>query len=145
MVTALVYSSQANPSLTDTELELILIRSRVLNAARGITGALLKRGAGIVQYLEGDAAAIDRTFGRIAASPFHREIRVLARAAPVDRQFASWHMAFHDFQRQHQRMDATGHWLDVVPAARAAARGNAPLSVLMDWWDGSGSEAQPAG
>lgn len=135
MIDALVYRSVAKPSLTDTELELILIRSRVLNEMRGLTGALIKHDHDIVQYLEGPADALDRTFARISASPYHERIEVLARAPVVERQFDIWHMGFVEFQRQHERSSATAEWVDWLPGVRDAAGRNQPLAVLIEHWD----------
>ena len=50
MIDALLYESRADERLTDAELEVILIGSRLRNARRGITGALLRDGDRIVQY-----------------------------------------------------------------------------------------------
>ena len=138
MIDALVYRSRARPSLTDTELELILIRSRVLNEMRGLTGALIKQDHEIVQYLEGPAEALDRTFARIAASPHHEEIEVLERACDVERQFDTWHMGFVEFQRQHERSSATAHWVERLYSVRDASAHNRPLAVLVERWDAFG-------
>lgn len=135
MIHALVYRSHANASLTDTELELILIRSRVLNEMRGLTGALIKHDREIVQYLEGPAEALDRTFMRIAASPHHEQIEVIDRARGVERQFDTWHMGFVEFQRQHARSSATAQWVDRLPGVRNAGAHNPPLAALVERWD----------
>jgi hypothetical protein len=135
MVDALVYRSRAKPGLTDTELELILIRSRVLNEMRGLTGAIIKQGHEIVQYLEGPPDALDRTFARIAASPHHEEVEVIERTRGIERHFDNWHMGFVEFQRQHERTSATAHWLDRLPDARDASADNRPLAVLVERWD----------
>lgn len=142
MIDALVYRSRACPSLTETELELILIRSRVLNGMRGITGALIKQGGEIVQYLEGPREAIDRTLARIAASPHHEALEVLARAGGIERQFDTWHMGFVDFQRQHERAASTEHWVDRLPAAREVGACNPLLAVLLEQWDAFRAQAR---
>ena len=131
---ALVYQSRADERLTDTELEVILIGSRVRNARRGITGVLLKHGDRIVQYLEGERAAIDRTFDAIAGSPLHREVTVVERADGVVRAFDRWHMGFHGFQSQHSRAASTGEWLDSLALLRQAPP-NPALDRLVAQWD----------
>ncbi|GHA79354.1 BLUF domain-containing protein [Cognatilysobacter bugurensis] len=135
MIDALVYRSRAKPSLTETELELILLQSRVLNEMRGLTGALIKQGAEIVQYLEGPSDALDRTLARITASPHHDALEVLERASNVERHFDTWHMGFVEFQRQHGRATATAQWMDRLPDVREASARNAPLAVLAERWD----------
>lgn len=143
MIDALVYRSRANPSLTETELELILLRSRVLNEMRGITGALIKHGGEIVQYLEGPREAVDRTLARIQGSPHHAGVEVLARASGVERQFDTWHMGFVDFQRQHDRAASTERWVDGLPDAREVGARNPPLVVLLEQWDALRARARP--
>ena len=136
MLESLVYRSVATPALTDTELDVVLLHARTVNAIRGLSGALVKHGVEIVQYLEGPADALERTFAKIAASPLHRDIEVLARAAGVERQFAVWHMGFCDLQRLHHRDAATHEWRAALEHARPAAAANAPLASLVEWWDG---------
>ncbi|TBR14385.1 MAG: BLUF domain-containing protein [Lysobacter sp.] len=135
MVNALVYASSARPSLTDAELDVLLLHSRTLNALRGITGVLIKDGVAIVQYLEGPADAVERTFARIAASPHHHDVQVLARASDVTRRFDTWHMAFKGFQRQYRRMDDTGTWIDALDEAQAGEPANVALSILVARWN----------
>lgn len=144
MLNALVYRSVATPALTDTELDVVLLHSRTLNAIRGLTGALLKSGPVIVQYLEGAPDAVERTFAQIAASPLHRDVEVLERAQGVQPHFEVWHMGFCDFQRQHHRDVASREWHAVVDNARARAAGNPPLARLVECWDDFMSRAQAA-
>ena len=135
MIESLAYRSVATPALTDTELDVLLLHSRTLNAVRGLTGALLKSGPTIVQYLEGRADAIERTFERILASPLHRDVEVLARERGIERQFSVWHMGFCDVQRLHHRDLATQEWRAVVDEARTATAANPPLAHLVACWD----------
>lgn len=132
---ALVYASRATDALTDAELDIVLIRSRTLNAMRGITGALLKSGDRIVQYLEGEATAIERTFARIRDSRLHADIDVLAEADGVARRFDTWHMGFRDFQRQHQRAASHDEWIDALQPSGVSPSGNAALARLLQEWD----------
>lgn len=134
-VDALTYSSRADASLSDAELEIILLRSRALNAARGLTGVLVKSDHSILQYLEGPAPALERTLGAIEGSSFHVGLRVLARASHVSRVFDRWHMGFATFQRSHGRMSANEAWLESLEAIRAGADDNQALQALLDGWD----------
>lgn len=134
MLDSLVYTSHATDALTDTELELVLLRSRVVNAARGLTGALLKRDRLIVQYLEGPPDALERTLAAIVASPLHREVHIHARAHGVQRQFDTWHMAFWDFQRLRHRDADTSHWLDAIEQRQRFDPANTPLLRLVAFW-----------
>lgn len=140
MLDALTYTSRAAEALTDAELEIVLLHSRTLNAMRGLTGALLKRGDMVIQYLEGTPQALERTFASIARSPLHSEVTVHARATGVRRQFGTWHMGFHDFQRFHQRQDASAEWIQAVPRVEAIEPGNVALQRLVALWDALGRQ-----
>ena len=134
MLDALVYESHADPSLTDTELEVILIGSRVRNARRGITGALLKRDTRILLLPDGPGLDVERTCAASAASPFHDHVRVLHRANGLDRVFDRWHMGFFDYQSLHARAAGTNAWLDTLPQLDAQARANPVLAALLERW-----------
>ena len=135
MIDALLYRSRADERLTDTELEVILIGSRVRNARRGITGALLRDGDRIVQYIEGEPAAIERTLAAIEGSPLHHDLAVLERASGIERVFDRWHMGFRGFHADHRRAASTGEWVDSLAGVRDRTRANAPLARLVALWD----------
>lgn len=143
MLNALVYQSHTNDALSEAELEVILVGSRVRNARRGLTGVLIKRDGTIVQYLEGPPDMLERTFEAIAASPLHRDVHVLARAENVERVFDRWHMGFCELQSRVERSDATSEWVDARPDARAAER-NPAIARLLERWDAMMGDA-PAG
>lgn len=132
---ALTYRSEGTALLTEAEFELVLVRSRALNAMRGLTGVLVSCDAVIVQYLEGPTAALARTFRAIEASPLHRDVRVLARAEGVERRFDRWHMGFARFQRMHSRSEETAEWLAILALLRADPHGNPAFAALLDGWD----------
>lgn len=135
MLQALLYESRADARLTDAELEVVLIGSRVRNARRGITGVLLKRDDRIAQYLEGEPEAIERTFAAIAASPLHHDVTVLDRLDGVDRIFDRWHMGFHGFHADHRRAVSTDEWIGSLQAVREAHGTNRALDRLVACWD----------
>jgi hypothetical protein len=139
---ALVDESRANERLTDTELDVILIGSRVRNARRGVTGVLLKHDDRIVQYLEGDPAALARTFAASEASPLHRELAVLARAEHVERVFDRWHMGFFNLHSLASRDASTAAWQQQRPD-RAQASPGSPLAVLLERGDDFEAAARP--
>lgn len=135
MLDTLAYESRATEALTDAELEVVLIGSRVRNARRGVTGVLLKRDDRILQLLEGPPDAVERTFAAIAASPLHRHVRVLARGPAAQRVFDRWHMGFCDFQSLHGRAASTDAWHEVLPTVREQAAGHPVVDALLARWD----------
>ena len=135
MLDALVYESRADPRLTDAELEVVLIGSRVRNARRGITGVLLKHDDRIVQYLEGPPEALDRMLLAIGNSPLHHDLAVLARTPAPDRLFDRWHMGFHGFVGDHRRAASTDAWLESLDSVRARRGANPAIDALVARWD----------
>lgn len=134
-VDALTYRSEGTELLTDAELEVVLVRSRALNAVRGITGVLVTCERSIVQYLEGPPASLARTFPAIEASPLHRNVQVLARAEAVTRRFDRWHMGFARFQPMNSRDEDTREWLATLAMLRGDPLGNPAFAALLDTWD----------
>lgn len=133
-IDALTYRSEATDALTPEALEHVLLHSRALNAARGITGVLVTCGGAIVQYIEGPPVSLARTFPAIAASPLHRDVRVLARAERVTRRFDRWHMGFARFEPMRGG-DEAGEWMAILAMLRADPAGNDAFRALLDRWD----------
>lgn len=134
-VDALTYRSEGTELLTDAELEVVLVRSRALNAVRGITGVLVTCERSIVQYLEGPPASLARTFPAIEASPLHRNVQVLARAEAVTRRFDRWHMGFARFEPMQACSEDAAEWAAIIAMLRADSEGNPAFDALLDRWD----------
>ncbi len=88
----LVYSSVASGAVDEAEVEKILTSAEIGNAKVGITGALVYDGRRFCQLLEGDAAAVTKTFGTIKNDKRHEQIEVMAQATVSDRRFPGWAM-----------------------------------------------------
>lgn len=134
-IDALTYRSEATDALTQDALELVLQRSRALNAARGITGVLVICGGAIVQYIEGPPASLARTYPVIVASPLHRDVTLLARAERVARRFDCWHMGFARFEPMRPQSEEAQEWLAILDMLRADPACNAAFAALLDRWD----------
>ena len=91
---SLVYVSSATELFTVAQLDTLLERSRANNTKLGITGMLLYRDGNFMQLLEGDEAAVDVLFRRIAVDPRHHGCQVLLKSQAEQRMFAQWSMAF---------------------------------------------------
>jgi hypothetical protein len=102
----LIYISSATREFGQAELDQILARSRANNSAHGLTGMLLFHDGCFFQVLEGDAAAIERTFATISRDMRHGGVIVLESRAVAERGFPHWSMgyvgahALHPNQRQ---------------------------------------------
>lgn len=74
----------------------ILKKSQDNNARDGVTGLLYFDGKRFLQVLEGDAAAVARTYGRIKRDPRHRAVVILSDRAVETRDFGDWSMAWKE-------------------------------------------------
>ena len=72
----------------------ILARSRINNAAVGVTGMLVIGGRRFLQTLEGPADAVHGVYQRICKDPRHFAIVELANEPIEERAFAGWAMGY---------------------------------------------------
>lgn len=92
----LVYRSESflgSEEARRAELDAILARSRVRNAASGLTGVLTLSDAVFVQVLEGPMPALEATFERICCDLRHSAVAVLELTVADRRLFDGWAMA----------------------------------------------------
>lgn len=94
MVTQLIYMSQPF-GFDGAILAGILTTARRNNPRHAITGALICRHDVYLQLIEGESAAIDALFARIAADDRHLDVSLLSRTEVADRVFPDWAM-LHD-------------------------------------------------
>jgi Sensors of blue-light using FAD len=90
----LAYISSAAPTLTETDIQLILEQSRRNNKSQRITGHLQCRGGYFFQVLEGSKEASDELLEKLHGDPRHADLRVLYREPMTRRNFANWSMGF---------------------------------------------------
>jgi hypothetical protein len=90
----LIYVSSATQLCDVDELERILESSARRNSTQQVTGMLVYVGGNFMQVLEGEEAAIDETYGRIAQDARHRDLIVIDRGRIVQREFERWSMGF---------------------------------------------------
>jgi hypothetical protein len=87
-------SMLANDPREREQIADILLTARTRNAEAKITGALLATDKNFAQVLEGERAAVQATYDRIARDPRHVGI-VPVLMQPIEaRQFPEWSMAY---------------------------------------------------
>lgn len=86
----LVYISSA---VGQVDGEAVLAVSRRNNARDGLTGLLYADGRRFLQVLEGERAAVEWAYQRIAIDPRHRALVVLSQRDVAEREFGPWEMA----------------------------------------------------
>ncbi|MDZ7588534.1 MAG: BLUF domain-containing protein [Parasphingorhabdus sp.] len=91
---SIIYVSVADPALDEAEIEAIVAHSGANNSVRGLTGILLYNGFNFLQCLEGDDAAVNACFERIAVDPRHSGVTIVSRKPLAAREFSVWSMRF---------------------------------------------------
>lgn len=91
---SLTYVSFEAYPMTEADLLKILDTAHKFNPSQNITGMLLFRNGYFIQALEGDDAAVDALYEKIAADPRHRNVMLVARESISRRSFGDWAMGF---------------------------------------------------
>jgi hypothetical protein len=94
-----IYASHAGVAIREAEIQELLERARTNNVAKGITGMLLFIEGSFFQVLEGDAAAVDRTYEVIARDVRHDRVTRIIREPIAQRSFGDWSMGFAAVER----------------------------------------------
>jgi hypothetical protein len=90
----LIYSSEATEEMARTDLEQMLVESRLRNAKRGITGVLVFVDGVFLQILEGERDDVEDLMTSIRRDPRHRNIKVFHEEEIDRRAFPAWRMAY---------------------------------------------------
>lgn len=113
----LIYQSHSLVPFEERELTALLLRLRVYNRERQVTGVLLFTPDGrFLQVLEGDQDAVRALYyQRIVHDPRHHDCRVIGEGPCLQRSFAGWPMGFREAQAQDLRT-LLGHVAPDTPA-----------------------------
>jgi hypothetical protein len=103
----------------------ILSDARRGNALTGVTGALICRADIYLQFLEGEAGAVEATFARIRTDDRHADVELLLEGAARTRRFAAWAM----------RDDPARSWMWTPKEVAAGAPRRAAPGELMAVFD----------
>ena len=92
-ITHLLYRSFPKSATTQKQFEAILEKSKVSNAANGLTGILIFRNNTYLQLLEGEEVNVLNCLKKIRKDPRHHSISTVFMATSEQRIFPSWSMA----------------------------------------------------
>lgn len=98
----LIYFSQSEKLMQDSELLALLNQSKTSNQKHGITGMLLylegrfsnQTQGRFMQVLEGSERCVKEVFEHIKGDPRHHNIIVLKQSPILERSFGFWSMGF---------------------------------------------------
>lgn len=131
----IVYVSFATVPFSDADLAVLLEVSRRNNQRDGLTGMLLYRDGDFLQVLEGEAAAVRKTYDRIAADKRHGRIMVLDESTITQRDFGDWSMGFRRLAQREMPEGFVDFFHRRFDAASVAARGSEALQFLQSFRD----------
>lgn len=119
--------------------DIVTVSSRN-NARDGITGYLIFDGETFLQILEGERAAVETTYARIAGDARHREATLLHAGTAEQRSFGNW--AMNGYLRSEA--DASVFARHGVPGAIPAAITGARVMALAQELAAGQRRARPA-
>lgn len=90
----LIYVSSAKKLFSNAQLRDLLEVSRRRNSECGITGLLLYVDGNFIQVLEGEKAAVLKTYGRVLKDSRHTGVTTVLQGEIAKREFAEWSMGF---------------------------------------------------
>ena len=92
MLVRLMYCSRTVDSISQDDLNAIVIKSRANNPARGITGVLCCSGKIFLQVLEGGRMEVNALYNKISNDVRHKEVMMLSYEEIEERRFSHWAM-----------------------------------------------------
>lgn len=92
---SVIYVSVADPLLSTTDIDAILVAARRNNARDELSGALIYNGHNFMQLLEGPAESVDTCLATIAGDARHSGMVEIRRRQIEVREFAGWSMLYH--------------------------------------------------
>jgi hypothetical protein len=81
------------PSSVEGTVQSIVERSRIANAACGVTGAMMFSSGVFLQAIEGEPQSVEATFERICSDLRHSRLQMMDFSAADTRAFAEFPMA----------------------------------------------------
>ena len=91
----LIYASRAVKSAdaSSAQVRAILLKAIQHNRVAAVTGVLVVGNGRFLQFLEGPADEVERTFARISRDPRHTDVVIIAKGPAERRLFRDWNMA----------------------------------------------------
>lgn len=90
----LIYASAAIELFTEGNLRTLLLRARLNNERRSISGILLFEAGSFLQVLEGPASEVMPLFAKIGGDKRHNRVVKLSEKWIEKREFGDWSMGY---------------------------------------------------
>lgn len=98
MLYELIYRSEVNTNVSDSDLRNILSAARDYNQQNGFTGCLLYNNRQFVQVLEGEFNALNMLYAKIRRDSRHNQVVTLHMQEIESRAYPDWSMAFKSLE-----------------------------------------------
>ncbi|MEM1222881.1 MAG: BLUF domain-containing protein [Verrucomicrobiota bacterium] len=115
----IIYISAAAEDLEISDLENLLIRTRIRNKKREITGIILYVEGNIIQVIEGQKDIVESLFADIEKDRRHRHVTVMAKEQIEKRDFAQFTMGFKRTHKSEIEKNIPG-FMETVEKGRLA-------------------------
>ena len=131
----IAYISSTSHTLSDDDLEGLLVDARSFNESVKVTGVLLYNGGAFFQYFEGDTDACKDVFQRIRDSSRHHSIQILVDREIHARQFSSWSMGFSKASTSQTMAISQSQWLTSLDEQDTPLQGESSgIGMLKAFW-----------
>lgn len=99
----LVYISKPTTEMPVSEVRALLVKARINNHFKDITGILLFDGETFLQVLEGPEDAVMPLFNQISQASRHAQVETLFERCVAERDFDDWAMGLAHIDRSQMR------------------------------------------
>ena len=124
----IVYVSKPTRSMTPGDLRELLIKARINNHFKDVTGMLLVDDDSFLQVLEGPKEAVMALYRKIERDPRHTQCITVAERPIPQRDFGGWSMGLAHIEGQH--MKSLPGLTDLQSARRMLTESGAPESLV---------------
>jgi hypothetical protein len=90
----ILYTSEASEKCSSADINSILVSSRRNNPSNSVTGLLISKKPGFLQYLEGPEKAVTALYKKIRDDSRHSSIKTIKDGEIDSRVFPDWDMGF---------------------------------------------------
>lgn len=128
---AMVFVSEAVPSLGSQRLELLMADAERFNRDVGITGVTLFDGSRFLAYMEGPADALSVVYARVSGSTSHAHLIELAQGRVGQRRLPYWPMRLLQVTPNDLRSISVADWSSFVQRGDADALNATAMDLLV--------------
>lgn len=124
----IVYFSKPTRSMTLSDVRELLIKAKINNHFKDVTGMLLFDGGSFLQVLEGPKDTVMALFDKIERDPRHTQFTSLVERTIPQRDFGDWSMGLAHIEGKH--MKSLPGLMDLPSARRILSESGAAENLV---------------